>query len=242
MDSQFVNYDGRSVHDMIQLLLSASGDPEAIARLQQAIQTVDAKFNPVNTELARLETDKQNVGKYATFNGVTQTEMLLATMSNYRMQIIGTDEDTSKSMIVTEPESGRILLYDKRAEESSVSLKATFTADYDSGWIDAEKPSGASGTVKYRKKNGKVIVHLSAYSPPADYGGTSAGGQDVFTLPVGFRPETNTFFTLVNGSWENIFTMCIRGNTGIVQIKSNTGDSIPKTTVCYGTVEFTSIV
>lgn len=43
MDSQFVNFDGRSVHDMINLLLAASGDPEAIRRLQESINAVDQR-------------------------------------------------------------------------------------------------------------------------------------------------------------------------------------------------------
>ena len=43
MDSSFVNYDGRSVHDMIEALLAMSGDPEAIRRLQENINIILTK-------------------------------------------------------------------------------------------------------------------------------------------------------------------------------------------------------
>ncbi len=58
MDSQFVNFDGRSVHDVLSLLLAASGDPEAIRRLQESINAVDQRaqssISVVNTAVENL--------------------------------------------------------------------------------------------------------------------------------------------------------------------------------------------
>lgn len=61
MDSQFVNFDGRSVHDVLKLLLAASGDPEAIRRLQESINAVDQRaqssISIVNAAVEKLDTE-----------------------------------------------------------------------------------------------------------------------------------------------------------------------------------------
>lgn len=61
MDSHFINFDGRSVHDMIELLLAASGDPEAIRRLQESINAVDQRaqssISVVNAAVEKLDTE-----------------------------------------------------------------------------------------------------------------------------------------------------------------------------------------
>lgn len=249
MDSQFVNFDGRSVHDVLKLLLAASGDPEAIERLLQEIQTVNAKFGPVNTELARLEEDKQDAGNYITDNvegtvANISKAMIANVESGYDIQINNTgtgNVDVDWLRFIFKGSADKQIAATIR-RNGKWETAARWTADEDTGWIDAEKPSGSSGTVQYRKKDGRVIIYINSYTPPSDYNGTSGGGSDIFTLPAGFRPDKNIFFTLVEGSWEHKFTVCIRGNTGLVQVKSNTGNVIPKATPCYGTIEFTPIV
>lgn len=59
MDSHFINFDGRSVHDMIELLLAASGDPEAIRRLQESINAVDLR---AQSSIAVVNTAVENLG------------------------------------------------------------------------------------------------------------------------------------------------------------------------------------
>lgn len=61
MDSHFINYDARSVHDMIELLLASTGDPEAIRRLQESINAVDQRAQSsiavVNAAVEKLDTE-----------------------------------------------------------------------------------------------------------------------------------------------------------------------------------------
>ena len=61
MDSHFINFDGRSVHDMIELLLAASGDSEALRRLQESINDVDRRAQSsiavVNAAIEQLDED-----------------------------------------------------------------------------------------------------------------------------------------------------------------------------------------
>lgn len=91
MDSQFVNFDGRSVHDVLQTLLAASGDPEAIRRLQESINAVDQRaqssISIVNAAVQQLDSEVDvvanagaknkfpnlKIGQSETVNGVTFT-------------------------------------------------------------------------------------------------------------------------------------------------------------------------
>lgn len=90
MDSSFVNYDGRSVRDMIETLLAASGDPEAIRRLQESINAVDQRAQSsiavVNAAIEQIDTEVDvvanagaknimpNDSDTATINGITFTK------------------------------------------------------------------------------------------------------------------------------------------------------------------------
>lgn len=90
MDSSFVNYDGRSVHDMIEALLAMSGDPEAIRRLQESINAVDQRAQSsiavVNAAIEQLDTEVDavanagaknimpNDSETVTTNGITFTK------------------------------------------------------------------------------------------------------------------------------------------------------------------------
>ena len=262
MDSSFVNYDGRSVHDMIENLLAMSGDPGAIQRLQDSINAVDQRAQSsiavVNATIEQLDLDKQDVGNYVENGGGSNNWSLFANGAYVGAFKSGGDNLTKGirlwgefdkesngatiNSLIFNSTGKQILHQIYNADTPGWETVATYSADEDTDWISVSVPSGASGTVQYRKKNGRVIVFFGQYTPANDYGGTSASGQDVFTLPAGFRPDKNTFFTLVSGSWEHNFTVCIRGNTGIVQIKSNTGSNISKSVSCYGVIEFTALV
>lgn len=84
MDSQFVNYDGRSVHDMINLLLAASGDPEAIRRLQESINAVDQRaqssISIVNAAVEQLDAEVDVVANAGAKNILDVSRASLATL------------------------------------------------------------------------------------------------------------------------------------------------------------------
>lgn len=192
MDSHFINFDGRSVHDMIELLLAASGDPEAIARLQQAIQTVDAKFGPVNTELERLEDDKQDTGNYITDNVDSTVANISKAMignvdSGYDIQINNTGEgnvDVDWLRFIFKGSSAKQIAATIR-RNGTWETAARWTADEDTGWLTLQ------AGVQYRKKNGIVYVHVEFAQADIPSGGGSGWiGLNISNpLPTGFRPS-----------------------------------------------------
>lgn len=202
MDSHFINFDGRSVHDMIELLLAASGDPEAIARLQQAIQSVDAKFGPVDTELARLEEDKQDVGDYVE-NGGGDFSWLKFARGCYigRMNRGANTEGLRIWGQYDKEESGynldglvfnhvtkQILHQVYNADESTWETLATYSADEDTGWLTLESNVQNVG---YRKKNGVVYLNTVGNVKEA----VSTTTPTLLTLPEGIRPAGIILFT-----------------------------------------------
>lgn len=202
MDSSFVNYDGRSVHDMIESLLAMSGDPEAITRLQQAIQAVDNKFGPVDTELARLEEDKQDAGDYVE-NGGGDFSWLPFLRGSYiaRMnrgnntegiRIYGQYEKEESGYnldgLVFNRATKQILHQAYNADTSTWDNIATYSADEDTGWLTIE---GDVSDVDYRKKNGVVFLRASGTIKAAFPNVTPV----IVSLPAGFRPSAATFFT-----------------------------------------------
>lgn len=139
MDSSFVNYDGRSVHDMIEALLAMSGDPEAIRRLQESINTVDAKFGPVNTELERLS-------QY----DVTQ-DTNVSTLSNFgaknRLKLTGLATETRSGVTCTINADGTVTVNGTATADCYFFIVPNTKDDawnFDSGYILNGCPEGGS--------------------------------------------------------------------------------------------------
>lgn len=139
MDSSFVNYDGRSVHDMIEALLAMSGDPEAIRRLQESINTVDAKFGPVNTELERLS-------QY----DVTQ-DTNVSTLSNFgaknRLKLTGLETETKNGVTCTINADGTVTVNGTATADCYFFIVPNTKDDawnFDSGYILNGCPEGGS--------------------------------------------------------------------------------------------------
>lgn len=247
MDSQFVNFDGRSVHDVLQILLAASGDPEAIARLQQAIQTVDAKFGPVNDELERLEDDKQDTGNYITDNVESTVANISKAMianvdSGYDIQINNTGEGN------VDVDWLRFIFKGSAAKQIAATIRrngtwetaARWSADEDTGWltleIDTTKWTG--GDLRYRKKNGIVFMTMNAGKPAENI----TGGQHIkiATLPIGYRP---TWASQYGALWMrtasgNIPCEFLVGPTGDVYVRPSQAVTAASISASYGTVSF----
>lgn len=203
MDSSFVYYDGRSVHDMIQALLAMSGDPEAIQRILDAIDAVDAKFTPVNAELARLETDKQDAGNYvengggdfswlpfergayiARFNRGTETEGIRI-YGQYKKDSNGYNLDG----LLFNNSSKQILHQRYNSDTSTWSTVATYSADEDTGWLTV---TNDYVDIYYRKKNSIVFIKVAQAAKQ----NISQIIDPLTTLPEGFRPES-IFYTYI---------------------------------------------
>lgn len=238
MDSQFVNYDGRSVYDMITNLLAASGDPEAIARLQQAIQTVDAKFGPVNNELERLETDKQDAGNYvrcdAFSNGVSVTNM-----NETGFQFIGTLAETQKKLALNVA-SNKIRLIKTEDNGATWTDMGVYTADEDTGW------QTLTGTpIKYRRNNGFVSVNIGAMSGAYTYNFTKGQWVQLGTMPTGFRPSGGTSNPEIMTIWirrtsESMFIpmVCQFASDGIIQVMASETLAASEYNAILGSISF----
>lgn len=240
MDSQFINYDGRSVHDMIQLLLTASGDPEAIRALQESIAAVDAKFTPVNAELERLEDGKQDVGDYTENGGAPGYAAFKFSESAHVMDMRRSNNQYSNGIsfmgVNSEPDPDGVSREWFRYERNSEQLQAyiyksengatptwqtanIWTADKDTGWQSLSLNEGVTGELKGRIKNGIVELILTNVSFVA-----SAANLNAFaTIPGDFRPQAQ-FFTpcgyVVGTSSPEPFTGFLTVNTtGVVQFR-----------------------
>ena len=223
MDSQFVNFDGRSVHDVLQILLAASGDPEAIARLQQAIQTVDAKFGPVNDELARLEDDKQDVGDYTEYVTGDTLKKVKIQGSQYLLQLVNkySDNPEKNAIFNFSSQTGKIEFREQEDTSQASQVLYTFSADEDTGW---QTLTGEYVDLYYRKKNGVLYLKL-AQAAKQIISGAVAGA---FTLPEGFRlaQPTYIFFDTANASARLRFY--IAANNGSIDLN-------PSASIAQGT-------
>jgi len=122
------------------------------------------------------------------------------------------------------------------ADNSTWETLATYSADEDTGWQTAALATGQSGTVQYRKKNGMCAIYFLGFTPASDFAAGGGNGELIFTLPSGYEPKYNSFFTLAVADWTQKVVVAILGNGG-VRVKSNTDTTLTKQAV-YGEILF----
>lgn len=215
MDSHFINFDGRSVHDMIELLLAASGDPEAIRRLQESINAVDQRAQSsiavVNAAVEQLEESKQDAGYYtengggvfgatARFqNGASIGKFVQGTTVR-GIRVYGQHTEDSQGYkgesLVFNTDTKTIKQYVQNSSDDSWSEKAAWTADSDTGWQqlqDVLVPSITTGAVYARKKNGLVSIQMEHVTIAS----AVTSSQDLGTLPSEYRPSKTLYMPIM---------------------------------------------
>ena len=235
MDSQFVNFDGRSVHDVLQILLAASGDPEAIARLQQAIQTVDAKFGPVNDELARLEDDKQDVGDYTEYVIGDTLKKVKIQGSQYLLQLVNkySDNPEKNAIFNFNSQTGKIEFREQEDTSQASQVLYTFSADEDTGWqplTDSDNQHISNG-IYYRKRRGIVFVFIGG---PVDIATTANTYTVVGTLPYEVRPSGKPMHTVIE--YNNALALLAVDREGKIGIKPYT--NTPANSFARGSISY----
>lgn len=213
MDSSFVNYDGRSVHDMIEALLAMSGDPEAIRRLQESINEVDKRAQSsiavVNAAIDQLDADKQDAGYYtengggvfgttARFNDGASVGKFVQGQAVKGIRIYGqhtTDSQGYKGeSLVFNTDTKTIKQYVQDSSDDSWSEKAVYSADEDTGWITLVPG------LTYRKKNGFVTVKFdmnTTIGMPDIAAGQWVNFNADNRLPTDCRPSATIVLSLV---------------------------------------------
>lgn len=234
MDSSFVNYDGRSVHDMIESLLAMSGDPEAIRRLQESINAVDQRAQSsiavVNAAIAQLDEDKQDVGDYVLNGGATGYATFKfsksAHVQNMRrgnnqysngLSILGENSEADLDGVLREwfryeRHTGQLQGYIYKEGTSSWEAVHSWQADEDTGW---QTLTNAYVDIYYRKKNGIVFINMAQAAKQAI---TTEQITSVVQLPEGCRPDTTIYLyheVAVGGSLRLQI-----GNTGYIAIRA----------------------
>ena len=208
MDSNFINYDGRSVHDMIQTLLAASGDPEAIRRLQESINDVDQRAQSsiavVNAAIEQLETDKQDVGYYAENgggafgttarfeNGANVGKFVQGTAIQ-GIRIYGQHTEDSQGYkgesLVFNTDTKSIKQYVQNSSDNSWTLVANYSADTE------DYLQNLSGDVMnftlYRRGDFVQVTYASVTNQEIPVGTGSQNQTVLATLPEGYRPINN---------------------------------------------------
>ena len=252
MDSSFVNYDGRSVHDMIEALLAMSGDPEAIRRLQESINAVDQRAQSsiavVNAAIDQLDADKQDAGYYtengggvfgttARFNDGASVGKFVQGPAVKGIRIYGqhtTDSQGYKGeSLVFNTDTKTIKQYVQDSSDDSWSEKAVYSADEDTGWLLLKNSENLhiSNGLYYRRKNGVVFLYIGG---PIDIELTANTPTVVGTLPDGFRPSTRP----MQGTIElnNSLGLVIVMVNGEIHFKGYT--AVPINSIARGSISF----
>ena len=251
MDSSFVNYDGRSVHDMIETLLAMSGDPEAIRRLQESINAVDQRAQSsiavVNAAIAQLDEDKQDAGYYtengggvfgtaARFNDGASVGKFVQGTTVKGIRIYGqhtTDSQGYKGeSLVFNTDTKNIKQYVQNDSDGSWSEKAVWSADEDTGWtlLDNSANQHING-IYYRRKNGIGFIYIGG---PIDIALTANAATVVGTLPAGFRPTSRPMQVAIE--LNNALGLAIVSETGEVRFKGYV--DVPVNSVARGSTSF----
>lgn len=162
--------------------------------------------NPVTSGGVKTALDgKQDAGKYAVYNGSGQVSASISTLTNERVQIVANKNDESWVLLQIAAQAKQLSIITKDATGDPVT-RATFTADEDTGWVQAGASTDliGSGGAVYRKKNGVVWVRFwctGTFSIPK-------GWATLFTLPVGIRPANGqnpqlnvVYRTAADGKW-----------------------------------------
>lgn len=235
MDSSFVNYDGRSVHDMIEALLAMSGDPEAIRRLQESINAVDQRAQSsiavVNAAIAQLDEDKQDAGDYVLNGGATGYATFKfsksAHVQNMRrgnnqysngLSILGENSEADLDGVIREwlryeRHTGQLQGYIYKEGASSWEAVHSWQADEDTGWISL---AGDFTTLAYRKKNGICYIKFAQ-------GFEALSVSNIIgTMPEGFRPDSTIYFDFniwvnSNSIWKGYPLICEIRNNGEIR-------------------------
>lgn len=238
MDSSFVNYDGRSVHDMIEALLAMSGDPEAIRRLQESINAVDQRAQSsiavVNAAIAQLDEDKQDVGDYTEYVIGDTLKKVKIQGSQYLLQLVNkySDNPEKNAIFNFSSQTGKIEFREQEDTSQASQVLYTFSADEDTGWtlLDNSANQHING-IYYRRKNGIGFIYIGG---PIDIALTANAATVVGTLPTGFRPTSRPMQVAIE--LNNALGLAIVAETGEVRIKGYV--DVPVNSVARGSTSF----
>ncbi len=194
MDAHMVNYDGRSVYDMLKSLdTGEGGDAQAIRTLQSEMAIAQSDIEDLESAVADLETDKQDAGKYLTsdnsstnlWHTADDAGFYGAVRSSGYMHLafrnLPNAEEPETPITEWVQWNGDTMEWRKN-DHNGDALLGTWYKHEDSGWIT---PDEAHVPVQYRKLNRTVFITFNGVSDGAI---ASNANFNVFNIPVGYRP------------------------------------------------------
>ena len=204
MDSNFVNYDGRSVHDMIELLLYASGDPEAIRRLQESINDVDRRaqssISVVNAAIDQLDD----------YNDTQDVEIAALTTTGGVKNIVpneGPDTLVQAGITFTKNADGSVTANGTATGTAIYRMNENFSLPIGK-YVITGSPSGAADDkffIQLHKQN--VVTHRDTGNPiyPQEWNETGETVYDWYGVALlnGVVADNLTFYPMIRPQGTN---------------------------------------